>query len=138
MKKITLRLGHAEMANFLFAATPDNVALGNAMRIQDTNALVARITGSLSTDERDAVIGVSVKQAIARLRGLDPDSIADDHHLGNTGPKHLNLTDIQIQSLSVPFTHIARAYNGDALITPDDCAKQDTVKDCIDLVIAAV
>lgn len=93
--------------------------------------LIDKLISNLSDSQKEETLKVQVKAAISRLTGIPLNQIEDDDSL----TRYLQMTSQQIRSLAIPFTSIARQYEHGITISPDDCEEQDTVQNCVDLIM---
>lgn len=79
-------------------------------------------------------IKYQVKDVLSRITGRLIENIADDARL----QEDLLLTTLEIRSLAIPFQYIARQYRAGARIGQDECLAQNTVQDCVDLIVSKI
>lgn len=132
MKKIKIELTPEELASVIHILGEKekeirHLSLNKNLSLGLTDKLVA----NLSDSQKEETIKVQVKAAISRLTGIPASQIKDTDSL----TRDLQMTSQQVRSLAIPFTSIARQYKPGVTISPDDCEEQDTVQDCIDLIM---
>jgi hypothetical protein len=93
--------------------------------------ITGKLTARLNDSQREATIRVQVKAAIYRLTGIPTDQISDKA----SSTKDLHMTGLQIRSLAIPITYIARQFKKDATISPDECEELDSVDEYVDLIV---
>lgn len=135
MKKIKIELTPEELASLIHIVggrekDTQNLLPNKNISLGITEKLIAALTDS----QKEATIKVQVKAAIARLIGITDIEIKDNDNL----TKDLNMTSHQIRSLAIPFSHTAGQYKPGATVSPDDCESQETVQDCVDLIISKI
>ena len=133
MKKIQIELTPEELASVIHIISEKEKEIQNLTLNKNlTLDLTDKLTVNLNSIQKEETIKVQVKAAISRQTGIPAGQIKDDDHL-KTVP--LNMTTPQIQSLATPFEFIARQYKPGVTISPDECEEQNTVQNCIELIL---
>lgn len=132
MKKIKIELSPDELASIIHIVGEKEKEIHHLSLNKNISlGLIEKLTVGLNDSQKESTIKVQVKGAISRLTGIAVGQMKDDSSLS----RDLNMTSPQIRSLAIPFTYIARQYKPVATISPDDCEMQDTIQECVDLII---
>ena len=132
MKKIKVELTPEELASLMhIVGEKEKEIQSQSLHKNLSLGLNDKLVANLTNTQKEQTIKVQVKAAIFRLTGIPANQINDTDNL----TKDLHMTSVQIRSLSIPFTHIARQYKAGATINSDECEQQETVQDCVDLII---
>lgn len=129
MNKVRIELTMEEFVNLLDLVQKKEKELGSH---DIYSTILKKMDEGLDESRKENDIQLQVKSAFARLTGLEAEQISNGARLIDD----LHLTSVQIKSCATSFTAIARRYKPDARIVPDECEKQATVQNCIDLVKA--
>lgn len=135
MKKTAVELSHKQIAILLhligdkekeinFSTSHGELSLG----ISDS------LTANFSDDDKKELVTIQVKQAVSAASGIPASNIKEKDDLRDD----LHLSAILIRSLAMPSTRIARQFKAGATVSADECEKQDTVQDCIDLIMGKI
>ena len=132
MKKIKIVLTPNELASVIHIVGEKEKEIHHSSLNENLSLnLVDKFTNNLDDSQKEEVIKIQIKAAIFRLTGIPSKQIKGDDGL----TEELQMTSPQIRSLAIPLTNIAKHYKASARIVPDDCEEQDTVQDCVDLVM---
>jgi hypothetical protein len=135
MKKIKIELTPDELASIIHMAGEKEKELYNLSLNKNVSlGLVEKLTVNLADSQKEATIAVQVIAAISRLTGIPASQIKDSDNLTHD----LHMTSQQIRSLATSFTYIASQYKPGAAITPDECQAQETIQDCVDLIMKKI
>ncbi len=132
MKKIKIELTPEELASLMHIVNEKEKDIQQISLNKNVSlGLSSKLTAGLSDSQKEQTIKAQVKGAIFRLTGIPVSQIND----GNNLLLNLHMTSPQIRSLAIPFSNIAMHYKPGATISSDECELQDTVQDCVDLIM---
>ncbi|MDQ2720772.1 MAG: hypothetical protein M3Z26_13570 [Bacteroidota bacterium] len=135
MKKINIQLTPEDLASILHIVDQKEKGV---QQISSNKNIPLGITGklisNLTDSQKEQTINAQVKGAIFRSIGIPLNQIAD----GNNLTLDLHMESAQIRLLSIPFSDIACHYKPGIVISSDECELQNTVQDCVNLILGKI
>lgn len=135
MKKIKVELTPEELAMLIHIIGEKEKEVQQLSHSKNISlGIIEKLTAGLTGSQKEATINEQVKAAISRLTGVPAVQIKNTDAL----VKDLQMTSQQIHSLSISFSYIAGKYKPGVIISGDDCEAQDTIQDCVGLIISKI